>query len=628
MTPTTINNPLRNDIQGLRAIAVLSVIFFHLNKNWLPGGFIGVDIFFVISGFLITQIILRKKYLNSFSLRNFYLSRLQRILPAYLTLIVIASFVAAVFFTLKDFEYFRKSVISALFFNSNYFFSKQGDYFSPASYELLLLHTWSLAIEMQFYLLLPVALLVIPKRFLVATLLLTSGILIAYSEFRLQTGQQQKIYFSLLARIPEFLVGSLTALIPQNRVFSKRTNNTMAAVGLALVLWSAFFITEKSTFPGLLALLPCLGIAILLTSQSSLPNRLLSFAPLVFLGALSYSLYLWHWPILAALRYVSGSYLLNPLATVAFFILTLACGYLSYRYIETPYRKRLPAKSASLRLAGLAVVSVILVTAANVINSKLLPPLDEHLTRYAVDADICHGIIVGDCTRGDKSSEKMFLMLGDSHAAQLNLFADIVGNATHTRIKVISSSSCVTIPGFDVDRIPDWAHSSCKAQIQEGEKYTTKANGIIIAGMWQYHVSSPQFLMQLDRFLSAASAKSLRVLILAQVPMFSTNPQRADRLNKLGIHSSTTVNTEWANANLKIRDITANHENAVFLDLSGNSIFSKAPLLNNKLMYLDTHHLNEFGATQYGITSIPFVKSFIDSSDITKNTETNLHATH
>ena len=150
---------LRNDIQGLRSIAVLSVIIFHLNKYWLPGGFIGVDMFFVISGFLITGIILTRKRQNEFSLISFYTSRIKRIVPAYLVLIIIVALCAAILFIPNDFDAFRASVKSALYFNSNTFFAKQHDYFGPAVHELPLLHTWSLAIEMQFYLLLPLSLI-------------------------------------------------------------------------------------------------------------------------------------------------------------------------------------------------------------------------------------------------------------------------------------------------------------------------------------------------------------------------------------------------------------------------------------------------------------------------------------
>ncbi|NWD52156.1 acyltransferase family protein [Pseudomonas gingeri] len=606
------SSKLRNDIQGLRAVAVLSVILFHLNKNWLPGGFIGVDIFFVISGFLITTIILYQKKSDTFSLINFYTSRAQRIIPAYLALIIPLSIFAAIFFIPQDFESFTKSAKSALYFGSNIFFAKQNDYFSPAAYELPLLHTWSLAIEMQFYLLLPAILIFIPRHLLKTSLLIVTTSLLVYSQLRLQDQHQQQVYFSLLARIPEFLIGSLVALTPQEGHISKRASNAMAALGLALIILGLLTISETRSFPGLLALLPCVGTALLLKNQNSLLNRALSSSPLVLIGALSYSLYLWHWPILAIARYLSGTYTLTFIPLLAFLTLTPGCAYLSYKYIESPFRERSSAKLTAIRLSSALAISVITLAAAHTINQKLVEPLPEELTRYAIDSEICHGIIVGDCLRGDRSSSRTLLMLGDSHAAQLNYFADVVGNATHTKIRVISSSNCVTIPGFDVNRIAEWGRRACRTQIEEAQKYIPDANGIIIAGMWQFQSPSPEFMEQLESFLSIASSRGQHVLVLAQVPMLSTNPQRTYRTNSLNLHLSAAMNDEWVQANSKIKDLVSRHTNASFLDLSSSAMFATAPMLDGTPIYMDSHHLNELGSTRYGEVATPYLQAFIN----------------
>lgn len=336
---------IRNDIQGLRSIAVLSVIIFHLNKHWLPGGFVGVDMFFVISGFLITGIILTRKRENNFSLSSFYTSRIKRIVPAYLAMIIVVTLFAAVLFVPKDFDVFGQSVKSALYFNSNTFFARQHDYFGPASHELPLLHTWSLGIEMQFYLLLPALLLFTPRRWLAPSLLMLTAALLAWSEFCLHGENQQRVYFSLLARVPEFLFGSLAALIPRTQV-SIRTNNLIAIAGALLIAGSFTFITEGHTFPGLMAIPVCLGTALLLMNRCSPINRILSLRPFVLIGTLSYSLYLWHWPILAGIRYLSSTYELPPLAAVTFIALTGMLGYVSYRWVESPFRRRMSASAS------------------------------------------------------------------------------------------------------------------------------------------------------------------------------------------------------------------------------------------------------------------------------------------
>jgi len=158
--------PYRKDIQGLRAIAVLAVVIFHINKNYLPGGFIGVDMFFVISGFLVGGIVLREKLVQQFSLLDFFKSRCRRILPAYFVMLSVVSVISAILFVPKDFDFFWESMKSASYFKSNIYFTKFGDYFAPSAHELPLLHTWSLAVEMQFYLLLPLAFVFTPLRWI------------------------------------------------------------------------------------------------------------------------------------------------------------------------------------------------------------------------------------------------------------------------------------------------------------------------------------------------------------------------------------------------------------------------------------------------------------------------------
>lgn len=609
----TSNTHLRNDIQGLRAIAVLGVIFFHFNKNWLSGGFVGVDVFFVISGFLISQIILRKKELGSFSFVEFYAGRVQRIVPAYLVMLVVVSAVMAILLIPRDFDTFKDGVLSAIYFNSNNYFSALNDYFAPAGYELPLLHTWSLAVEMQFYLLLPLALIVLPARHLVPVLLVVTVLLMAGSEYFLRQDHRQVVYFSLSARVPEFLIGSLAAVLNKNRSFSKKLSDALAALGIALVGVSFFLITEGQRFPGLLAFPACVGTALLLLTPNSFPSRVLSSAPLVYVGALSYSLYLWHWPILAATRYFSGAYEIYGTAALVFFTLTFGSAYLSYRFVESPFRGRSSTKATITRLVGFGATTIVVIVLAGVVNPKLVDPLPVNLTRYASGSEICHGVMVGDCIRGDEKSSRKILMLGDSHAAQLNYFADVVGKSLGVKIKVVTSSSCVTIPGFDVGRISEGSRQNCLNQISEGEKFTPDADGLIVAGMWQYQSTSEEFMNSLDAFLSDAAKRNQEVLVLAQVPMLSSNPQRIYRANSIGFHLSASRDLDSVEANSRVKELVSKHANANFLDLSEDSFFAEAPLQNHTLIYQDTHHLNEVGSQRYGEIAAPFLKSFIDS---------------
>lgn len=208
----------RPDIQGLRAIAVLAVIVFHLNPAWLPGGFVGVDIFLVISGFLISSILLHKKSKPEYkllpTLSYFYSSRIKRIAPAYYTTLIVISVIAAVLFLPADFSIYRDGLKKAAYFNSNNYFANFGDYFAPANHEQPLLHTWSLAIEIQFYLLAPFIFLLLPKRLLNWVLPISIIGLTAYAEYQLRiAGNQQATYYSLIARLPAFFLGAWVALL-------------------------------------------------------------------------------------------------------------------------------------------------------------------------------------------------------------------------------------------------------------------------------------------------------------------------------------------------------------------------------------------------------------------------------
>ncbi|MCF3099535.1 acyltransferase [Aeromonas australiensis] len=290
--------PHRKDIEGLRAIAVLAVMVFHLNPNWLPGGFIGVDVFLVISGFLITSILLHKKSSASYSLtetlKYFYVSRFKRIVPAYFVMLIVVALLAAVFFLPSDFNTFRKGLEKAAWFTSNRYFASFGDYFAPANYEQPLLHTWSLAVEIQFYMLAPFLVLLLPVKWLkwVFTGLLVG--LIGLAEYRLQfIGAEQATYYSLYARLPEFFAGGLVALYAINAPQRLGNCKWFSAVGLQLIGIAVIFQPQLGPFPGVTALLPVVASVLLLSQPASQPAsqpivvKLLSSKILVWIGALS-----------------------------------------------------------------------------------------------------------------------------------------------------------------------------------------------------------------------------------------------------------------------------------------------------------------------------------------------------
>ncbi len=601
----------RDDIQGLRAVAVLAVLIFHADQDWLPGGFVGVDIFFVISGYLISSIILRKIADGNFSFREFYLSRIRRIVPAYLAMLSVLALCMSLLLIPRDFGSFENSLKHVAIFASNNHFARHFDYFGPATSEITLLHTWSLAVEMQFYLLLPALLVFVPRRRLGKLFVIASTLLLAYSAIRLAQGARQQIYFSLAARIPEFFVGSLAALYGFGRNWSGRTAGLAAGAGLILIAASFVGITEQSLFPGLLSLPPCLGAALLIEARTSAVNRLLSAKPLVVIGALSYSLYLWHWPILASFRYFFETYALPSGALAVFVPLTAALSYLSYRFVEQPFRRAASPKTAAVRAAAFGTALLACVVAAHALNGRLVPALPVEATRYAAPDQVCHGYIVGDCIRGDRSSDRMLLLLGDSHAAQLNLFADVVGKAVHAQIRVISASGCVNIDGFDVERISEWARASCIDQTNRAKEFLPSSDAVILAGHWGFHYTSAPFLDALDGFLSKMREDGKPLLVLAQTPMLDSNVQRLQRFASFGMARKALRDEEFVTANAAIMALVGRHPHAKFLDLSDDPVFRQAPFGQGEMLYYDKTHLNETGSTLYGLAAVPHLDEWL-----------------
>lgn len=602
----------RDDIQGLRAIAVLAVILFHINSDWLPGGYIGVDVFIVISGYLITRIVLRDRARNKFSLFSFYAARMRRIVPAYLVLLAVTSVVMAVLLIPRDFETFRESLTSALYFNSNNYFANHNDYFAPESHELPLLHTWSLAVEMQFYLLLPAFLILVPRRLLPLSLSLSSVLFLTYSVYQLSNGQSQSVYFSLSARIPEFLIGSLLSLSSFGKNWSQRARNINASAGLMMVVASFFLVNERAPFPGVLALPACIGVALLIAAQKSKLNTALSASPLVIVGALSYSLYLWHWPVLSTFRYFFESYQLAAPALIVAMAMTFLLSYASYHLIEVPFRSKPISFRKIPRYAMLTIMVPVAIGTSSSLNSKLVDHLPPSLSRYAERSEICHTHIVDDCIRGESTSEDVILLIGDSHAAQLNYFSEVVGNSLGIGVRVISSSGCVVIPGFDVERIPDFAQERCRNQMNEAEPYINSSANIILAGKWGRHHESEEFFKSLSAFFNWADGQEVNVLVLSQIPLFDGNIQRILRFKNLGFNPEVRRDPERDVANQKVRNLASGFKHVQFLDLTASELFDNAPFYRGNPIYFDKNHLNEKGSRYYGEVAIPYINSWLE----------------
>ncbi|WP_339908597.1 acyltransferase family protein [Symmachiella dynata] len=333
----------RPDVDGLRAIAVVLVVLFHAGLGF-PGGFIGVDVFFVISGFLITGLILKQQDSGNFSLTNFWIRRIRRIIPA-VTVMVITVLVAGYFLLLpSDYADLGSSTIAQQLMLSNVYFWQNTGYFDGPADLKPLLHTWSLAVEEQFYLFYPF-LLIFLHRFGRRTTIIAIGLLalgsLAVSQYGVEN-HRSATFFLLPTRAWELLIGGLICFLPKPTRIKPKILVICSWLSLGAILGAGWSYTSTTPFPGLAALVPCVATAALIYAnslQQSFPAAVLASRPFVVVGLTSYSLYLWHWPILAFLRYRFGQELSMPTISAAL-CSSVVLGFFSWRCVETPIRQK------------------------------------------------------------------------------------------------------------------------------------------------------------------------------------------------------------------------------------------------------------------------------------------------
>jgi peptidoglycan/LPS O-acetylase OafA/YrhL len=337
-----LHNHYRPDIDGLRAIAVLCVVIFHAFPEYLGGGFIGVDIFFVISGFLITSLILREQEEDRFSLSHFYARRIRRIFPALSLVLGFGLVMGWICLNFMEYKQLTKHTGSSAIFITNFMLLREAGYFDNAADTKPMLHLWSLAIEEQFYLAWPLVLICLkrlPKwAFPVLLVLLLSSL--AYSLSLVFKGNLELDFYSPLSRSWELLLGASLAFGMRRQATIAASSRNMAGwVGLILVLMSACFLDKKMPFPGYWALPPTVGTALILFAgmQSNLNHVLLASRPLVAIGLISYPLYLWHWPLLSFARILESQ--MPELGLRLFlFMSSFVLAWLTYRFVERPIR--------------------------------------------------------------------------------------------------------------------------------------------------------------------------------------------------------------------------------------------------------------------------------------------------
>jgi len=425
--PSQSNLHHRREIDGLRALAVSAVIVFHFFPSALPYGYLGVDLFFVISGYLITLLINKQVSRKEFSFASFYLKRAKRILPTMLVMLIASSVAATLILLAPDLQRYAKSQLATLSFIANIYFWRTGGYFSTSDELKPLLHMWSLGVEEQFYLLFPAVLIIIFRFIGSQSLKVSALLLIAICSYGMNAylnsiGGSNPAFFLLPTRIWQFAIGGFFALLPTIQLPNAFRLNFLFIAGLALIIIN--FIVPPSQLPS--ATLLTIGTGFILWNKlnsNSLLLRYLVTKPVGLVGLCSFSLYLWHWPILVFLKYIYiDSVPLHILASAL--IATILISYLSYRYIENPFRNTISTRTT---LYGILLTYILLAAyASTMLVLKGLPSRDTNLANsYANAIDSNYRCPPGNyrlygasrsCFIGDSKETPSIALLGNSHA--------------------------------------------------------------------------------------------------------------------------------------------------------------------------------------------------------------------
>lgn len=612
----------RPEIDGLRAVSVLSVIFYHAEFELFGGGFVGVDVFFVISGYLITSIIFVELKEGKFSLINFYERRIRRIFPALFIVMLTCMLFAWLWFLPNDFKAYAQSQVAVSMFASNILFWLQSGYFDTAGELKPLLHTWSLAVEEQFYLIYPVFLVVLfryLRRWILTSIFFVAFLSFVFAQWASYKRPALAFYF-LPARIWELLVGAIMAIILiYRREWLSRLplRGTCASLGFLLIAYSVFVFDSSTPFPGFFALLPTVGAALIIVfgERDTWIGRLLGFKALVGIGLLSYSAYLWHHPIFAFARY-QGFQTRSQYIPYLLLAITFGLAFLSWKYIETPFRSRWSIArekvfSVSAILSVIFLAIGLLINASDGLESRFkarligdVGQLEFH--RYIDDkffdcepkAVAAKALSFESYLRCKQSKIGVpdVILLGDSHAE--HLFIGLAEAEPNLNVAYYISHGVPLTGTINFEAIFDELLSNGKSQ------------RVLVTFDYSRHISfenQNSILEALELTVRKLQQSKKIVFFLSDVPNFQINPElckygylKAENLDRCNISLEEATDLDYQMA-AKVEDLIKKQNvkyfkvEHVFCNQTNCGMFK-----DGQIFYRDNHHLNILGSRLVG----------------------------
>lgn len=659
--PEGATTQYRPDIDGLRAIAITAVVAFHAGLKGVTGGFIGVDIFFVLSGFLITSMLFKEAELTGkINLQEFYARRVRRLLPAS-SLVLVISVLLAYFFLIpigdEQLKFVRSAIAAAFFVSNIYFWKSSGGYFDGPSDQIPLLHTWSLSVEEQFYLIWPILLIGIVRFAILKGLKLRNLVLLALAAMftsSLATSIWLSIespsagFYLLPSRIWELAAGAMAGVFLHKRELKNNLNTRwfaelLSLVGLSAIIIGIVYFDPTMAFPGWVALLPVSGtVAVVIAGALSDKNsvsRILSTKPMVWIGKLSYSWYLWHWPLLVFVKInnFGQSDLSTNLAVVVF---ALLLAFLTYYFVENPIRHDKPwafrTQKGSLKLGvGMIVISIATVLALLGIRMQVQETalskqvdfayLDFSPLRFTCSRNGSMPLEVLNktaCEIGNKTATETIVVWGDSHSDHwMPLIVDYFKNY---RIIQYTMPGCPPLIGNNNQNV-----ENCRAfndLVADSINLNPNVKGVILAARWAAYAGSPAIqhkqkndssiyfdvsasstqdalnilTISLQRTFKTIYKNDLKILVMGGTPEFKHPvPACVFRKSPEYCRSTRAENDIYRAKVLSVlQEVVIKHPNTKLADAyEALCSHQYCPVINNdQILYGDGDHLTGSGA--------------------------------
>ncbi|MES2379243.1 MAG: acyltransferase family protein [Bacteroidota bacterium] len=640
----------RPEIDGLRAIAVLSVIIFHFNPALMPGGFMGVDVFFVISGYLITGIIKKNIQNNQFKLIDFYTRRIRRIIPALYVLLTVVTIFAVIILLPGDLKDYGRSLLSQAVFASNFYFYFKSDYFDTPSLLKPILHTWSLSAEEQFYIIYPILLLALSRllkvnvKYAILTLLV-AGLITCHVTY---LHNQSAAFYLLPSKSWELLLGALFNYnFFGDKTHGKPIKQTASLLGLFLILYAVFFFSKNTQLLGLSIAVPALGTALIIWSGgNTITAKLFTNRVFIYTGKISYSLYLWHWPLLVFYLYAVGS-TVTLLTGLILFLTIYGFATLSYTYIENPIRKN-PTKKTGIYFFAMFFGIVLFGATGYYFNKKEGLPnrFSAQIQNLILDAQPqigCQlrllfskksGFYYSNCGDTRLINKPALLVWGDSHSGMIGPVLKQLSNKYNKTFAIYSCPSALNVYIANWDQ--SYRASPCYDSNKEIINFIKSNNvkSILFASAWSQYTEGRELKMEgagqkdklyadsLTQNFSTADAKrvfrskitytvnllcqlNVDIWIMKQVPQhqFWVPNEIAKRLiyKQDTTHIGRNIADHYRRQSFvnSVFEELAKKKNVHLLDPTQYFIIDKSFLTvykNNKSLYYDYNHLSPYGA--------------------------------